>query len=389
MKPDTVFNTKNAWLRSNVSFASTSAVEVPIGNQAAVDALMEGNEDIKEFTNFMKLGEDHLAFPYGPEFPAVMTKEWAESYAKAVNATPGPLYLRGHEDEGAGKTRPIPFGYVVGAAVLKNSSGEDVLAIRNYFKKAESSTSQEELSQTIKEMRAGMLSTSIGNLQKNKIEWLDTPSEEGYLARVTAVESVTAQSNAIVEFNQTGSEADIVSANFKAGLTLPENKHKGNNMDFKEMMASLKNGISIGTLSPEELGTGLGVTILTTDQRASLKRLEDAEATLGMTVDKYVAKVKETETSSFASLKEAALTATFKTPEVKEVAEGLFSLETGSKEDIDKEIERLTNLSALKKMQGMFASQGNTNFGTEVPAPGSGNPSTPQENSEYGQRMEG
>ena len=328
-----------------------SVEDVPIGNKAAVAVLFpEGEGDT--FLNSMQLGEDHPASP-DSYTTFVMTEEWANSFAKAVNSTPKPLYIGGHAEYGVSvKERPIPDGYLVGAKVINGT-----LYLRNALPTEGTEAKKELIKQTKREIKAGMLSTSIADIMKYKI----VRSDDDYESTYYATESMKGQSNAIVEEDMTGSEADIILTSFKgepsnSGSKLDDKRgesHMGDEkvITLKEMCTSLRNQLDSGKVPLAEIAKDLGIEVLTLEMKSSLKRLEDAEGVVGPITEYVTARVAEKE-ASFTALKESKLKEAFKTDELVEIATPLFGLKEGSVEDIDKEVERLTGLQLFKSIQG-------------------------------------
>lgn len=321
-----------------------SVESVPVGNMAAYKDLL-GDETADEFVNTVKLGENYPARPW-PNSVAILTKEWAESFAAKVNETPKPLYLRGHEDEEGFKMRALPFGYVVGAKVVD----EETLALRNAFKPAESPEAIQMKKDAMREIKAGLLSTSTGDYSK-----IDTSyDEDERLTTFKIVESINAQSNALVEHDQTGSDASIVSMTFKGGLPAEDdNKPKQEDyMNPQEAINLLANQIQAGKLQFKDVAEDLGIERLTDDHKLKLKKFDEVTVALGGDVDVYLARLEEDKKATFKALKESSLKAKFKQEEVLELAEDLFSIEEGGKEEIDAEVERIANKKSVQTLMG-------------------------------------
>ncbi len=354
----------------NLKENSLSGIDsVPLGNAELVKELI-GEEDVYEFVNKVMLGEDHPAKP-DPYTTIVLTKEWAESFISALK-TPKPLFIGGHAEFGVSyKERPIPDGYLVGG-IVKN----DTLYLRNALPAGSTETRKERTKQTVREIKAKMLSTSTSDYMKYKIS-IDDQGHETYFA----VESVKGQSNALVEADQTGSEAEIILTSFKTDDSL-ENKQKGEkSMDGKtnaELFVSMKNQLDSGRLALSEVASGLGIEIMTSNQKTALKRLNDAESKVG-NVTEFVAKVTAERETAFNALKEAKIKDKFKTEELIEIATPLFALKEGDASAIEAEVDRLAELKVFKTIQGTALSAGNV-------APGSNIEDTLEESSEV---MEG
>jgi len=321
---------------------TTSIEDVPVGNKKAYKELF-GEETPEQFINVVKLGENHPARPF-PRSIAILTKEWAESFAQKVNDGPKPLYLRGHEDDESlsGKTRALPFGYVIGAKLLD----DETLALKNAFKIPTTEEDRGKIADAMKEINAGMLSTSTGDYSKSTEEY----DEETGIFTYKVIESVKAQTNALVESDQTGSDASITSKTFKSGLPASDdNNEQEVPMNLKEIKTLLKTDIKAGKLDPFELADDLGIETLTGEQKNSLKRLESAEKKLG-NLDEYVEGLESEKKETFISLKDAALKSTFEDEGVRELATDLFQLKEGSKEEIDAEVTRIANKKSIQDL---------------------------------------
>lgn len=345
----------------NVTSFNTSGLKsvdsVAVGNLTAYNAL-KGDAEVYEFINEVKLGEDNKA-QLDAWTDIVLTTEWAQSFSDAVNATPKPLFIKGHaEFSVSGKERVIPDGYVTGGLVLN-----DTLYLRNTLIKSGAEDKLALIEQTKNEIIAGMLSTSTYDYMKYTIE----RDEETYDATYFAIESVKAQSNALVEVDQTGSDAAIILTSFKAGDGREDEKEQGEKhmsekVTNEQRFLSLKNQIEAGTLSLKDVAEQLGLEVKTSSEKLALKRLSDAENVLGP-LDVYLDKLKAEKESTFTALKESKLKETFKTDELYELAEGLFSLKEGDAAAISTEVERVAGLKVFEKLQGQLAGSINASFG--------------------------
>lgn len=355
-----------ATLKSNIIAADLKEIginsidDVTIGNKAAYKDLFDENTPF-EFICAVKLGPDALAHPN--EWTEVeLTKEWASSFAEAVNTVPKPLYVSGHADQGIHpKTRAISDGYVTGAKVHNS-----LLLLRNSLPKGDTDEKRALVQQTMKEIKAKMLSTSTADYMKLKIE----KDEATDMYRYVAIESVKGQSNALVEADQTGSEAEIILTSFKqkSGVAddFENNDEKGERGMDKvptngEMFTSLKNQLDSGRLALSEVAESLGVEVMTTKQKTALKRLNDAESKVG-DITEFVAKYVQEREAAFVSLKEAKIKEKFVSEELIEIATPLFSLKAGSAEEIDAEVERIAALKVFANIQGKIASSLNMQF---------------------------
>lgn len=326
--------------------------DVPVGNKAAYSVLFREGE-VDTFLNSMMLGEDHPAKP-DPYTDFIMTTEWAESFAAAINATPKPMFIGGHAEYGvSAKERPIPDGYLVGAKVIN-----DTLYLRNALPSEGPEHKKALIEQTKREMKAGMLSTSISDIMEYKI----VQDEETYKSTYFATKSLKGQSNAIVEADMTGSDADIIFTSFKGESHKPDSalddgKRGENRMSEKdgftnkEMYTSLRNQLDSGRLALSDVATELGIDLMTSKQKTALKRLNEAESAVGP-IDEYLTVQKTVQEEAFKSLRKAAIEKTFKSDALVEIATPLFSLKSGSAAEVDAEVERVSGLQLFKTLQG-------------------------------------
>ena len=334
---------------------------VTIGNSKAFEALFGDNEKY-EFISVTKFGEKFPA-DLDPWTQIILTKEWADSFAEKVNKIPKPVFVPGHKETGIGyKERAIPDGYLVGAMVKDN-----ILYLRNSLPEGETDNQRALINQTLKEINAGMLSTSLTDVMKYKI----VIDAKNHTEMYYAIESLKGQTNALVEEDQTASEAEIIITSFKAKIDSNGEKEEGVKqmgeekiITNAEMYTVLKNQLESGHLALKDVASGLGVELMTTKQKAALKRLNDAESNVG-DITEFVTKIVADHETAFKALKEAKIKDKFKTDELIEIATPLFALKEGTVEEIDTEVERVSGLKVFKAIQGKLA--GNMNY-----QPGSG-----------------
>lgn len=322
---------------------------IPLGNSAAVKELI-GEGTVYEFVNKVMLGEKHPAKP-DPWTTVILTEDWAKSFVQALK-TPKPLFIDGHADFAISpKSRAIPDGYIVGGTVIN-----DTLYLRNALPEGDTDNKKALVKQTVREIKAKMLSTSTSDHMRVVL----SRDEEERIDTYFAVESLNGQSNALVEADQTGSEAEIILTSFKADDSF-ESKPKGETgMDKTnlELFTSLKNQIDTGKLALAEVATSLGVDLMTTKQKAALKRLNDAESLVG-DITVFVDKINTEKEQNFVSLKEAKIKDKFKEDDLIEIATPLFALKSGSVAEIDAEIERIASFKVFETIQAKKLNEGN------------------------------
>jgi len=346
------------------SFKGTSlegVQSVPIGNTQAYKDLV-GNTEVYEFINTVKLGPDFQA-QLDPWTNIELTEEWAQSYAKGINEVPAPLYIRGHENSGTHyKMRAVGQGYVVGARVKGNE-----LHLRNTIPIVGTDEDIELAHKTAREIKANMLSTSSADLIVMQLE-IDEDKETSLYK---AVESVGQRSNALVEFDQTGSYAQITDTSFKNGSSYeePKNNIQGasemDKMTLEQMFVSMKNQLETGALSLTDAAKNLGITILTQADKLALKRLTDVETAMGVPVDVFYKKQCDAQEATFKSLKEAAISKKFVSDELIETATELFTLKAGTVEEITAEVERVAAFKVFKTLRGNEAGKVGASFNAD------------------------
>jgi len=329
---------------------------VPVGNTQKVKTLF-GDMEAIEFVNEVLLGEEHPTDQWSGSI--VLTKEWAESFAQAVNTIPGFLYARGHEDTEMYK-RAIASGYIVGAKV----DGERLL-LRNRLLVKTSPDGKEFVEQTMREVNAGVLATSTGDMQKRRIEIDDNGNFKQY-----AIESVKNQTNALVEHDMHASDAHIVSSNFRVAYydetgkliqdTTDGGDKKGEGtMTIEQHIAEIQTSLKTGE-SKTDLATvlkGVGIEVLTDEHKTQMLKLKTAEEKAGGDIVKFVEDTLSARSAVFTQTCEMKLATAFKDADVLELAKSLFALKTGDSVAIDAEITRLSSLKSIQKMQTLLATQ--------------------------------
>lgn len=373
----------SAMFRSGVLKDESIVATVPIGNEDAVQTLFADMQPA-EFVNEVLLGENHPTDDWSGNI--ILTLEWAKSFAEHINTKPGPLYARGHEDAGGHwAMRAIPSGYIIGAKVEEGDNPRLLLRNRLLMKKNE--MEKEFVEQTMREIAAGMLSTSTGDIQKRRIEFTDDGDFKSY-----AIESIRGQTNALVEHDMHASEAQIVSSNFKLGYYDKNDNYIQTNlggqpnsvvdrkihqegeetMKFTELVENIKTSFKNGEGDQAALLSALGLKAVTEEDVAMLARAKTAEEKAGKPIDEFVNAVLEERKSNFASVRDAKLKDAFAEPEVFALAKDLFRLNEGDAIAIEEEVTRLKSLESVKTIQttlaagvGHVMTTPNVNKGTE------------------------
>lgn len=287
---------------------------VKVGNTVAVDLLFSKFKDSEpiEFVTEVKLGEDHPVRDSRFGEKVVLTKEWAQSFAKACNAVPKPVYVAGHENVSE-KLRAIPDGYIVGAEYK-----EDSLYLRNRLLN-EGKLGATVIEQTQRELKAGILSTSTGDFQKRKyVTETNKAGVSEFKAYVT--ESMKGQSNSIVE-DDMGAADVAVMASFRVGdSTSVGSEVQEKDMEVQEVIKELASNFKSKAITSEEISKALGMSLVTVESANKLSEVESLEKELGMSVAEYVSKQKEESASLLRMKFENAIKAEFKNQTVCNVA---------------------------------------------------------------------
>lgn len=353
---------KNRYEQYRSLFKSDVAVgvapeSVPVGNLEAVTTLF-GDMEAIEFVNEVLLGADHKTDESSGSI--VLTPEWAKSYADAVNKKPGFLYIKGHADSEHYAMRAIADGYIVGA-----KADNDRLLLRNRLLVRKDMVAQDLLEQTVRELKAGQLSTSTGDIQKRRIEF----SEDFRDMTQFAIESVKNQTNAIVEHDMHASDASVVGANFRLGayddkgrlITTDDgdkNSKGAKEMEFNEYVEGIGTILKAGKGDMNHLTTTLGITVMNDEDKATLAKFKAVTEKIGgEDVDTFVTSVMEERKANFSALVDVQLKETFEEPVVLGVAKALFGLKGGTAEEIKTEVARLKELDEIVNVQVALASK--------------------------------
>ncbi|GAG25011.1 unnamed protein product, partial [marine sediment metagenome] len=215
---------------------------------------------------------------------------------------------------------------------------------------------------TIKEMKAGMLATSVSNLQKYVLTEDDKTGQREWFV----VESIAGQRNDIVEHDLTGSDAAIVAQSLKskqAEADKSANINQGDqSMNKKEMLIKLLNLKQGGDLSIAEIVDNFGLELATDVMKTSVGTLKAVQEAIGegdaVTIIKALKeKADRVDTAEFKSNKDEALKETFKENKIMiPNAEELFSLKAGTKEECVVEAKRIASLKTIKDLASKLAS---------------------------------
>lgn len=343
------------------STITTDDIPVNPSLQNAFSVLSDGDESPFFFVSEMKLGEDYPA-----KNGDIMTVEWAESFVSALDRAPFPISALGHTNVDRPMERVESHGYVVGGAVI-----DDSLYLKNYLAKGDSQEAQALYKKTVKEMKAGMLATSVSNYQR---ELLVIDSEKN-ISKWYVIESITGQRNDIVEHDLTGADAAIVARSMKASINADASAKKNTgeqSMDKTQMLDKLRTLKSNGEISLDEIAGAVGVELVKDEHKKAVSVLNSVIEIIGdgdvieklKALKEQAAKVEE---AAFLIEKTNALAEAFKDEELRKFAEELFSLKCGDAAACKEETERIARLSVMKRHAENLAKEmsGGASFATE------------------------
>jgi hypothetical protein len=318
--------------------------------------LSKGDKDPFFFISEMKLGEE-----YPTAYGDIMTTDWAKSFVDKLNVAPFPMSALGHKNVTTPWERAESHGYVLGGKVINDS-----LYLKNYLLGGLTEPTKEFAKKTIREMKAGMLSTSISNQQRYVMLMDDTTEETKWYV----VESLIGQRNDIVEHDLAASEAAIVARSFKKSDKADESAKKFNtgdkNMDTpiikKEMLTKLRNLKQSGDLSITEIADSFKLELATDEMKSAMSTLKSIQEITGKENPiEYMKALKEkadrVDEAEFTSYKNEAIKEVFKANETMlPHAEELFSLKKGTKEECLEEAKRIASLKTIKELASKMAS---------------------------------
>jgi hypothetical protein len=329
-----------------------SVDDIPINDNLtdAFKTLTEGDKNPFMFVSEMKLGEDHPT-----AYDDIMTVDWGESFVNKLDNAPFPVSALGHTNVDRPAERVENQGYVFGGKVDKE---KESMFLLNYLLPGQTPESKELAEKTKREMKAGMLSTSISNMQK----YVLVHDEDAQSTKWYVTESISGQRNDIVEHDLTGSDAAIVARSMKASkaeVTAQKNK-TGDNMTKVEMLEKLQTLKANGDLSIADIAESFGLELVTDEHKQAIESLKAIHSLVGENAEEEIKSLKETadrvENLDFEENKMSALKEVFKEKEnLLENAKELFTLKLGSKEECIAEAKRVSELKTLKDLASKMA----------------------------------
>ena len=228
--------------------------------------------------------------------------------------------------------------FMIGAKILD----DETVLFRQYVSKDMPET---EYNKLVKEIKSGLLSTSIQSLVKWKIEAQDEDDNWIWFAE----ESVGNERNDIVEWNQTGMAVKTVGTSQKA-LPVENIKREG-----VTSMKELDDAIALINETSQKVGSnkkdiaeklGFSDILITDAQKEKLKTLDEVSAKVCGDLVGFVDKTIASQKENFTSMKEIALKKAFKDCEE---AIGIASDLIGDEPMTSKELEDKVLLIAEKQ----------------------------------------
>lgn len=309
-------------------------VPMSAANKKRFDIISEGDEKPFEFVQELKFGDKYPATD-----ETVFDKSWAESYEKKANEVLVPGSAYGHTALQAYKERVKNHTYVTAAKIV----GDDTILLRHYVS---NKMDANEYASLISEIKAGLISTSIISLYEYK-----TVTEKDGKVSYHATKSVGRERNDLVEWDQTGMASKMIATSQKAEID--ENNGEGDTtMTYAELVAALKSAIEENHTDHLAVAKDLGLNleILSSEQKAELETLKKIRsAAAGQDVEQIVSDAIAAQGASFITLRDAAMKKAFgHDAELEKSTKELFSLKAGSQKEIDAEVDRIKELSAVK-----------------------------------------
>jgi hypothetical protein len=283
--------------KTNLDVELINSIPLTKATEKAYKVLSEGDEKPFEFVQEVKFGEKYPASD-----GSIFLKEFIESYISKLEEAPIVGSAYGHTALNAWSERVENHTYMIGAKIVD----DETVLFRQYVSR---DMDDAEYKKLVKEIKSGLLSTSIQSLVKWKIEAEDEDDEWIWYAE----ESVGNERNDIVEWNQTGMAAKLVGTSQKA--ITGENKHEGvTSMNLDEAIALIKETSQKVGSDMKGIAEKLGFSdILITDaQKEKLKTLDEVSQKVGGDIVAFVDKTIASQKEGFASMKEIALKKAFK-----------------------------------------------------------------------------
>jgi hypothetical protein len=305
--------------------------------QKAFDKLSEGDEKPFQFIQELKIGKNYPATD-----GTVYTKEWAESYIAKANKKPIVGSAYGHEYPNS--TRRENHLYLIGAKL----QDDETVLLRHYVT---NEMPKDEYNRLIKELKAGLLSTSVVSMNDYKIEKDKDGKTIWY-----ATKSVGFERNDIVEWDQTGMVSTQLAVSQKSNPV--ENKEGASIMELEEAISLVQKSIgTMGVVGSVELAKKLGFQSLlkTEEMEKKASAFDELESKTGG-LKEFVEKAIDFQKTNFEEIKKVALQKKFEGNEdAINFANDLIGEKPMTADELNTEIERVAGLASMKKIlsQGM------------------------------------
>ena len=277
--------------------------------------------------------------------------EFWESYLKKLKKRPIPGSKDGHNTSYM-KTPPNDI-YTIGGEIKKNK-----VFLKVYIPPDGALSSNHSF---IRDLKSGLIHFSIVSWTKDNIE-LD---ENGYISKITAVESVRGERNDAVEYgmgsmDQKVNKDDVNHLKNKDNeevYLMPENV-------YADIIKNLCNQIDNGGVTKKNIAKDLGIEIVTEEHTNAVKLVSDIKNLIGDDPLKRINSMIENEEAvknqAYTNKREELMTAEFGPEKLKEngkeidnlkrqAAELLVKKENQSIEDLEKEISAAKENSVVKK----------------------------------------
>lgn len=319
--------------KTNLDIELVNSIPLTKATEKAFAVLKEGDEKPFEFVQEVKYGEKYPASD-----GSIFLKSFFESFISKLEEAPIVGSAYGHTALNAYSERVENHTYMIGAKILD----DETVLFRQYVSKDMPET---EYNKLVKEIKSGLLSTSIQSLVKWKIEAQDEDDNWIWFAE----ESVGNERNDIVEWNQTGMAVKTVGTSQKA-LPVENIKREG-----VTSMKELDDAIALINETSQKVGSnkkdiaeklGFSDILITDAQKEKLKTLDEVSAKVGGDLVGFVDKTIASQKENFTSMKEIALKKAFKDCEE---AIGIASDLIGDEPMTSKELEDKVLLIAEKQ----------------------------------------
>lgn len=336
--------------KTNLDIELVNSIPLTKATEKAFSVLKEGDEKPFEFVQEVKFGEKYPASD-----GSIFLKSFIESFISKLEEAPIVGSAYGHTALNAYSERVENHTYMTGAKILD----DETVLFRQYVSK---DMPEPEYNKLVKEIKSGLLSTSIQSLVKWKIEAQDDDDNWVWFAE----ESVGNERNDIVEWNQTGMAVKTVGTSQKA-LPVENIKREGvTSMNLDEAIAIVKETSQKVGSDAHSIAEKLGFSdILITDaQKEKLKTLDEVSAKVGGDLVGFVEKTIASQKENFTSMKEIALKKAFNDcEEAIGIASDLIGDEPMTLKELEDKVVLIAEKQSVKDALGRGADTRNKTTG--------------------------